>query len=288
MRKWKSLIVLGLTATGLVGCTIPGTTPQAASETSAATTAPTPTVSENASPETAELDLESVVRAVQEKFPGDIGIALSDGTNDMTGGSTEAVPAWSTSKVPLAIAALRNNPQQSPAVTAAITRSDNDSAQQLWDSLGEPSTAAHLVSQVLAEGGVDAQVQSTVVRPGFSAFGQTLLSPAQEAHFAANLSCVQGSEHVTSLMGNIDSDQSYGMGSLPGAAFKGGWGPTPEGGYEARQMGTVETDHGRVALALWVKPQAGDYGTAQQALSALAQELQPLLGKATPIAENCR
>ncbi|MCF4006752.1 hypothetical protein L1O03_06105 [Corynebacterium uropygiale] len=293
MKKCGTLIALSLTAAALTSCTVPGTMPKdSAASASETASLPSPTLdgdtpAPDTASESAPLDLESVVQRVQAQYPGEIGIAISDGTQETTGGSTEAVPAWSTSKVPLAIVALRNDPQQASAVSAAITQSDNASAEQLWASLGDPASAAQAVAQVLSEGGVNATVQSQVVRPGFSSFGQTLLSPAEEARFAARLSCLAGAESVLGHMKNVAGDQSYGLGTLPDAAFKGGWGPTPDGGYEARQLGTVQADGGRVAIALWVRPEAGDYGTAQQALTALASELKPLLAQATPIANGC-
>ncbi|WP_224399566.1 serine hydrolase [Corynebacterium poyangense] len=250
---------------------------------------PSPTISTTAKTESEfpQLDLRSIMSKVHSRYPGQVGIAISDGRTDQEAGATDAVPAWSTSKVPLAIAALRKDPSLKDTVTAAITRSDNSSAEKLWSALGTPQSAATAVSQVLSEGGVTAQVQSSVVRPGFSSFGQTMLSPVQEAHFAANLHCIQGAETVIGLMGQVESDQAYGMGTLAGAKFKGGWGATPEGGYEARQFGTVEVAGSPVALALWVRPDAGDYGTAQQALNLLAKELEPVLQQAPRVSQKC-
>ena len=64
-------------------------------------------------------------------------------------------PAWSTSKVPLTIAALREEHQ--PTVTdemrAAITKSDNAAAERIWENLGDPVTAAHKIEAVLREYG---------------------------------------------------------------------------------------------------------------------------------------
>ena len=74
----------------------------------------------------------------------------------------------------------------------SITASDNAAAGQLWASLGEPHTAAAQVQTVLRSGGDgDTLVQSQRVRPGFTAFGQTIWSLANQAGFVAALPCIK-------------------------------------------------------------------------------------------------
>ena len=73
----------------------------------------------------------------------------------MTAGEWSTGTAWSTIKVPLAIAGLRETdpPEVTEAMRAAITQSDNDAAESIWASLGDPATAATKSRAVLAEAG---------------------------------------------------------------------------------------------------------------------------------------
>ena len=74
----------------------------------------------------------------------------------------------------------------------------------------------------------------------------------------------------------IDPTQAWGLGTIPGARFKGGWGPDPAGIYTARQFGLVPTDEGQAAVALTVTPQSGTFEDAQAMATALARELADL------------
>ena len=107
-----------------------------------------------------------------------VGVALApvgrgDSRPIMLGDNTPQV-AWSTIKVPLAVAAERQN-GPSTAESNAIINSDNASAEALWSSLGSDAVAARKVTAVLREGG---DTQSTVpaqrLRAGFTVFGQTV------------------------------------------------------------------------------------------------------------------
>ena len=95
--------------------------------------------------------------------------------------------AWSTIKVPLAIAALRSDRSRAKdLVVKAITESDNAASEQLWSRLGGPAEAARQVQGVIAEGGDTATVvESRRLRRGFTAFGQTQWTLLRQARFAA-------------------------------------------------------------------------------------------------------
>ena len=62
---------------------------------------------------------------------GNAGVGLSRGGETAASGMTAPVASWSTSKVPLAITALRTQPDLAPTAAAAITVSDNAAAQAL-------------------------------------------------------------------------------------------------------------------------------------------------------------
>ncbi len=217
-------------------------------------------------------DLQAAVDQAVAAYGGTAGVAYSDGEQAWSFGDDAAYPAWSTSKVPIAIAALRQNPDNYSLVQSAITVSDNAAAESLWQSL--PAGAA---SQVLQEAGVPIEINTAITRPEFTAFGQTLMSPSQQAKFAANLQCLAGASQVVSLMGQVSPDQAYGLGELPGARFKGGWGPDASGLYQVRQFGLASNASGDVALALTAIPASGTYADAQAMASLIAQSVSDSL-----------
>lgn len=204
---------------------------------------------------------------------GNVGIAVSDGTT-IAAGRTAPETAWSTSKVPVLIAAHRAGLIGPDVVTSAITYSNNEAAQSAWDALGGGAQAAQAAQQVLAEAGdTTTQVQSQVTRPEFSAFGQTQWSVGDQAAFMAKLRCVNGAEPILTAMSTPDPAQSYGLRNLEGAALKGGWGPDIAGGYDVRQMGLATIGGREVAVALIASAPDGQYASAQPLLSGMALDL---------------
>lgn len=287
-----------VTAVTLSGCVI-GTTDDDAAATGPTVvtvtgSTPDPTVAPTTAPAT-----DPAVPGSSAAAPGplaDIGTAYSfayldpaDGT-PVTGGtleSTLAAPgpvAWSTSKVPVAVAALRavaDGSSLSDAatvqgnVTAAITASDNAAAQALWDSLGDPATAGAKTEAVLRDGGDDTTtVQTEVTRPGLTSFGQTAWTTEAQVRFAAGLQCLAGAEPVVAAMGQIAAGQDYGLGRLAGAVFKGGWGPDLSGAYQVRQFGLVPGADGTlVPVAVEVVSPDGSYESGMASLDALVDQL---------------
>ncbi|MFO7164081.1 serine hydrolase [Mycolicibacterium hassiacum] len=199
------------------------------------------------------------------------------GTETLTAGDWTVGPAWSTIKVPLSIAALRENPEVTDAIRAAITRSDNAAAEQIWQGLGDPVTAAQKVDAVLREAGDPTVVQSQRVRPEFTAFGQTQWSLDHQATFLASAACDPRDQPVLELMGQIEPSQHWGLGQLPGARFKGGWGPSPEGAYLVRQYGVI--GDGSTVVAIAVEPASGSFDDGVQALTRIAQWLDERLAE---------
>ncbi len=235
--------------------------------TSDAPVAPPPvlpkTVPETDAPAMPEGALATAFAALEQNMASTIGLAVQPINNPSEAiqfGSWQQGPAWSTIKVPLAIAAIRasTSPTVTDAARAAITLSDNAAAEQLWSDLGEPSAAAQKVQQVLTEAGDPSVVQSERIRPGFTAFGQTLWPLKEQAAFLAHAACDPRDEPVLALMGDIASDQSWGLGEQPAARFKGGWGPDEAGSYLVRQFGLLTTtDGGALAVAVAAQPHSG-------------------------------
>jgi hypothetical protein len=183
--------------------------------------------------------------------------------------------AWSTMKVPLVMAALREEqpPHVTEQMTAAITRSDNAAAEAIWVGLGDPVTAARKVEAVLAGTGDPTRVQSQRVRPDFTAFGQTDWPLTNQVRFMSTTACDNRSAPVLTLMGQIERDQRWGIGDIPGTRFKGGWGPSADRKYLVRQMGLVPTPTGSSAVAVAAEPYSGTYDDGIRVLNQIANWL---------------
>ena len=218
-------------------------------------------------------------KALEEMLlPGTaIGIAGIGEAGDIT------IPAWSTIKVPIAIAAERAGTAQPQWVSAAISASDNAAAEQLWNSLGTPEQAAAATEAVLAEGDSPIAVSRVASRPGFSPYGQSQWTFQEQADLASNLRCLKGRENVLAAMEKIEPGQAYGLGKIPGAIFKGGWGPDESGSYDVRQFGLVPTGGGKyAAVAIGAKSTDGSYESAQSQLNSLSAALQTRLADLPP------
>lgn len=218
-------------------------------------------------------DVQAVLDRIVAEH-GNVGIAVSDGTTTIEAGRTAPEAAWSTSKVPVLIAANRTGAADSQLVSSAITYSDNEAAKAAWAGLGEGTAAAQAAQSVIAEAGDTAtQVQSQVTRPEFTAFGQTMWSVGNQAKFMAGVRCVEGAQPIIDVMGVADPAQAYGLRTLPGALMKGGWGPSPAGAYDVRQMGIAQLGGHDVAVALIASSPDGQYASTQTVLTSMAEAL---------------
>ncbi|RLP08209.1 serine hydrolase [Propionibacterium australiense] len=180
----------------------------------------------------------------------------------LTAGSLEDLPAWSTSKIPLALAVIASGQGEtySETIALALEESDNTAADTLWNALGETDTErAGAVTGVLREAGdATTTVPDEQLVAGFSVFGQTQWATGDQVAFLAQLPCLDGSDEVIADMGQVDPAQSWGIGARPGAAYKGGWGPSPDGGYLAREFGWYPNAAGqRVLVAMAVQDPDG-------------------------------
>lgn len=241
-------------ATVLVGCGStdepPMVTAPAVTEFVTAESAPSPEAEPEPSDVPADQRLRDGFAELSQTLAQPVGISIApvggDTTLDL--GDQTAQVAWSTIKVPLALAAQRQNGAAVTAdVTAAIISSDNAAAERLWASLGPPQTAAEQVERVLAEAGdTTTEVSSERSRPGFTAFGQTVWTLPASAGFTAGLPCLPDSGNVVDLMGRVDGGQQWGLSRVDrSVAVKGGWGPLLDGGYLVRQIGIITADDGQ-------------------------------------------
>jgi hypothetical protein len=207
---------------------------------------------------------------LQSAIDGTIGLAIAPAGNAASAislGHWTIGPAWSTIKVPLVIAAMRqdDSSQVNEAMREAVTKSDNAAAESIWEGLGDAVTAAHTVEKVLIEAGDHTTVESQKKRPEFTAFGQTRWSLNAQLRFAAFAACDDRDAPVRALMGQIEQDQQWGLGVIPNAQFKGGWGPSEAGAYLVRQFGFLTNSSGAVSVvAMAVQPASGSFadGTA--------------------------
>lgn len=192
-------------------------------------------------------------------------------------GTSPSDVAWSTIKVPIAIAAADQDPGESTweHISAAVTRSDNTAAAALWRGLGSPEEAATAVEAVLGEyGAPEVDLETDALRPPFSTFGQSVWTVPSQAGFAAAVMCAappSPAGRVHAELARVVADQQWGVGALAAAHAKGGWGPEPDGAYVLRQLGDVEVAGRRYALALSARAADGTYARAAADVTELVR-----------------
>jgi hypothetical protein len=208
---------------------------------------------------------------LSSSLTAEVGIAIASvGSSPVSLGTWSSGVAWSTSKVPLVIAALRAGVGTGELVSLTITQSDNAAAEELWSWLGNPADAARQVSAVIRDAGDAATVvESRRLREGYTAFGQTRWSLANQARFAAGLAQVAEASHVVDLMRGLTTDQRWGL-AAKGFAAKGGWGPGPNDDYLVRQFGVVPTASGTVGVAIAAEVHDGGYEAGVDVINRLA------------------
>jgi len=218
-------------------------------------------------------DLANDFATFSADIPAEVGVSVVSGPAQWSFGEWETGSAWSTIKVPLAIAALRAAPEQSPSLVApAIRHSDNAAAENLWTLLGPPQDAAAAVQEILRGGGdTSTAVESQRTRPGFTAFGQTNWPLSAASMFAWRLPCIQDSQTVIADMGQVATNQQWGLADNAEVAVKGGWGPRESGGYMVRQIASISTPSGTIGVALAAEPSDGTFDSGIDAINELAQ-----------------
>jgi hypothetical protein len=204
--------------------------------------------------------------------PATIGIAIAaaDGMPLASFGTWSTGVAWSTIKVPLAIAAVRAGVGSRELVVQTITQSDNATAEELWSQLGDPADAAQQVQAVIND--PTTVVESRRLRSEYTAFGQTRWSLVRQAQFAALLPSIPDASGVVDLMHNLCADHRWGL-ATKGFAAKGGWGPGTAGDYLVRQFGIVPLRGGHVGVALAAQADDGVFETGVGMLNDLTNWL---------------
>jgi hypothetical protein len=253
----------------------PATTPSAAAMSAAA---PDPTTVSAGDPAVASLQADFAQFEPTLHAQAGIAIGAVGSTNAPTTlGDWQTGPAWSTIKIPLALAALRQDDSHTitDPMKAAITESDNAAAESIWATLGSPVEAATKVQDVLkGTGDQDTIVPSEKRRAQFTIFGQTDWSLTHQVQFISSAFCDNANTPILALMGQIEPGQSWGLGTIAGTQFKGGWGPSTTGNYLVRQFGVITTPNGvKVAVALAAEPESGQFDDGTTDLNHMAKWL---------------
>jgi hypothetical protein len=208
-------------------------------------------------------------------------------------GTLENGAAWSTIKVPIALAVVDQGGARGKRnlLRRAITASDNNAAEQLWASLGPPRAAGRAVEAVLgAAGDTTTTVQTKRVRTGFTSFGQTRWPLTSQQRFVAGLPCLAASDGILKLMSQVITSQRWGLG-MTGfqPRFKGGWGPDRAARYLVRQVGLLKLPNGTlVAVTVAAIASDGGFDSGTRDLTALARWFTKHLNRAAVPARKCR
>ncbi|WP_454044981.1 hypothetical protein [Corynebacterium sp. Marseille-Q2516] len=257
-------IVLGLLAVGCAvavgGCTIdrPGSAPADSSHPSAVPAPTVPAPHPSAAPVSS---LDEVVAGL----PGTAGVAVFSPGQELAAGFQDPAPGWSTMKVPVAIAALRG---------LAPARHRDNRAAALWSALGTPEQAGRATTRASAPGN---QRQPAPSAPRFPPSARRS-GRWHSRRVLPVLPQLDGSGPVTAAMGAIVPEQSWGLGRLPEARFKGGWGPDESGAYLVRQLGYIDrgAQCAPVGIAVLAKAEDGTFESATAMLSTMAERLDQL------------
>ncbi len=220
-----------------------------------------------------------------------VGAAVSatgntDASQVQVGGSWTGGRAWSTIKVPLAIAAAQKNastgqvtepygtscnPGLSSAINLAITKSDNCAAWWLWEALGgDNSSAAQTVTDVIKSGGDSSTtVASTKGSKTGLTSGTTSWSLVGQAIFAANIASIKNSgEVMTQMKTHNAGDGSSGLNKYTSAMTKGGWGST-DGDGATRQLGVVKLGSGKCSAIAIGTNASSNFGILDRIVTAI-------------------
>lgn len=236
-------------------------------------------------PERIGAELDRVVDEVARRHEATVGVSLKSGGGIAHAGDLQDVRAWSTTKVPVAVAAEQLAEDAGSAATAAIadditwalTMSDNDAAMRLWSTLGSWRQGSAALTEVLRETGDRTDAVAAESEPDYTGFGDIHWSLDSQVTFTDRLACLDGSAPVLDAMGQVIPVHRMGLGVLPGARFKGGWGPENDGTYVLREFGLVGERGRQVPVSIAVVPDDGSDTTARETAQALAEALEPVL-----------
>ena len=264
-RRLGAALLTVCLATGATvsGCSKPAENSQSAEVTSAR--------GAKGSDQASDYDLKAALRNViseveneYQEYDIQAGVAVADSTDVVQAGLPGEEPTWSTVKVPIAIAALRDGASPD-LVDLAIKESDNDAAYALWSHVqwneGDASSA---LKELLDDYGSTGELEEP--------FGYSRWLLKDQAVFGSQLPCIPEAEYVYDAMDEIVAWQDNGLDKLPNTRAKGGWGLSEEdNGYTHRQVGVRDTGNGgSIGLAIEVTMPGESADKAIPALNVLA------------------
>lgn len=197
-----------------------------------------------------------------------------DATKVVTAGGLRVAPAWSTSKVLVALSvyAQGHQDEQADNLRRALRNSDNEAAEAMWQTLAPTDAArAKVLTRRLREAGdTSTTVPSTALAPPNSIYGQTSWTTASQVGLLLRLPCLKGGPAIIDHLGQ--AAQPWGLGRRENAIYKSGWGPRPDGGVTSRQFGWFANGAGlRVPVSLIVQTDSED--RARQVLTEVTAGL---------------
>lgn len=168
--------------------------------------------------------LEELIAAVEAEHGGVVGVAAATKHGVISVGADGDVHAWSTIKVPVAIAATQQGVGSESLVRVAISESGNAEAARLWAELGGGEEAAAIVDNLLLRNNGVAETRRTAEEhlDGPTPIGLIPWTLEGQAGFASRLACIPEVDTVWDAMGRIVPWQQDGLGRIEGMHFKGG------------------------------------------------------------------
>ena len=160
-----------------------------------------------------QLALEASFEQLSAAAPANVGIAIARRDRTFSLGRWTTGVAWSTIKVPLAIAALRADSARAGTTWSSkpspnpITRHRNS----YGPSLATRRTPRGRSSCHRGSGDAATVVELRRLRRGFTAFGQTQWTLERQAHFAAQLSLIPCATPVIDLMRHLTIGHQWGL-----------------------------------------------------------------------------
>jgi hypothetical protein len=183
------------------------------------------------------------------KLSGPAAVSVTGrGRTDATisvGGGVPSYDAWSTIKIPLAMAALRRSTSATTKgrVERALRNSDNTAAAQLWAQLGGGRTAARRVDAVLRDYGDTATRTQSRATPGRSAYGRTRWYTKAQSRFMSRIACNREGGFIRHQLARTTAGP-WGLMTFKRPLNKNGYGPV-SGRYLVRQTALVLGSDGR-------------------------------------------
>lgn len=197
-------------------------------------------------------DLSEAAASLVEQHGGQIGVSvlLPESGDSYSLGDTQAFPMASLAKVVILLTALHIRERlQLPItdstmslMTSMITESDNDSADDLWDAIGDGPVAQNYVDSIGVQGITMSRTPS---------WGDSTATPRGVATLLGKLvdgQILDASDRALALrlLASVAPDQAWGAtAAFPKDAtvgVKNGWMPDDDGGWYIHSAAVDESD----------------------------------------------